>query len=312
MDKLDFLLLKFTEYMKTSDFSQRTIPTYAHNIRLFFTYLKGSGVQSIAEVDRQLLFDYQTRIYLETFKGKPLAPATRRARLTCIKTFFQYLTKSGLILYDPSANLDLPKRPQGLPRNILSKKEMGRLLSEPNLSKPLGVRDRAILELFYATGIRVSELAGLKVSDLDLSSGELRINQGKNRKDRIVPLGEIACDFLQMYLYEVRPKLAQSDQPILFVSKNGLRFHPTTLSHLIINYGRKSGLKKGVSPHALRHTCATHLLKGKADIRHIQRILGHEHLSSTQIYTKVEISDLKNVLKRCHPRERKEVETDDI
>lgn len=226
--------------------------------------------------------------------------------------FFQYLTRFDLALFDPAADLALPKRPRQLPRNILSKKEMGALLSRPNLEKPLGLRDRAILEVFYATGIRVSELANLTINDLDLSAGELRINQGKNKKDRIVPLGEMACDFLEIYLHEARPRLAPAAQPILFVSKNGLKFHPTTLSHLIINYGRKVGLKKGISPHALRHTCATHLLQGKADIRHIQSILGHEHLSSTQIYTRVEITDLKDVLKRCHPRERKEIETDDF
>lgn len=312
LEKLDFLLLKFMEYMKVTGFSDRTIPDYVHNVKLFLEYLKTLGIENIAEVDRQVLHDYQVGVYLQTFKGKPLAPATQRTRMTCVKTFFQYLTKSGMTVYDPSADLDLPKRPIQLPRGVLSKKEIGELLSKPNLESPLGMRDRAILEVFYSTGIRVSELCNLTIHDLNLNIGELRVNRGKNKKDRIVPLGEVACDFLELYLHEARPKLAPPNQTILFVSKNGLKFHSTTLSHLIINYGRKTGLKTGISPHGLRHTCATHLLKGKADIRHIQQILGHESINTTQRYTKVEITDLKHVLKRCHPRERKEIETDDF
>jgi integrase/recombinase XerD len=312
LDKLDFLLVKFTEHLKVIGFSKRSIPDYVHNVKLFLEYLKELKVETLAEVDRRMVLDYQARVYLQTFKDRPIAPATQRARLTCVKTFYQYLIKAGLALYDPTSDLDLPKRPNQLPKGILSKKELGILLSRPSLETPLGIRDRAILEVFYSTGIRVSELCNLSLNDLDLSSGELRINQGKNAKDRIVPLGELACDFLEIYLHEARPKLTDPGQPVLFVSKNGRKFHSTTLSHLITNYGKKAGLKKEISPHSLRHTCATHLLKGKADIRQIQRLLGHASIASTQIYTRVEISDLKQVLKRCHPREKREIETDDF
>jgi integrase/recombinase XerD len=312
LDKLDFLLVKFTEHLKVIGFSKRSIPDYAHNVKLFLEYLKELKIETLAEVDRRMVLDYQARVYLQTFKDRPIAPATQRARLTCVKTFYQYLLKAGLALYDPTSDLDLPKRPNQLPKGILSKKEIGILLSRPSLETPLGIRDRAILEVFYSTGIRVSELCNLSLNDLDLSAGELRINQGKNAKDRIVPLGELACDFLEIYLHEARPKLTTSGQPVLFVSKNGRKFHSTTLSHLITNYGKKAGSKKEISPHSLRHTCATHLLKGKADIRQIQRLLGHASIASTQIYTRVEITDLKQVLKRCHPREKREIETDEF
>jgi integrase/recombinase XerD len=312
MDKLDFLLLKFTEHMKVIGFSERSIPDYIHNVKLFLHYLKELKIENIAEVDRRVIQDYQARVYLETTRGKPLAPKTQHKRLGCVQTFFQYLTKSGYALYDPSADLELPKLPRQLPRNILNKKEIGALLSKPNLETPLGIRDRAYLEVFYATGIRVSELCSLKLADLDLSRGELRINQGKGKKDRIVPLGEVACDYLEFYLAEARPKLAPTGEQILFVSKNGRKMHYTTVSKLTSKYGQKAGVNKSVSPHSLRHTCATHLLKGKADIRQIQELLGHENLASTQIYTRVEITDLKQVLKRCHPRERREIETDGV
>lgn len=312
MDKLDVLLLKFTEHMKVIGFSERTIPDYVYNVKRFLEYLKELKIENIAGVDRRVIQDYQARVYLETNRGKPLAPKSQHKRLGCVQTFFQYLTKSGYTLYDPSADLDLPKLPRQLPKNILSKKEIGALLSKPNLDKPLGIRDRAYLEVFYSTGIRVSELCSLTLADLDLSRGELRVNQGKGKKDRLVPLGELACDYLELYLNEVRPKLAPPDQQLLFVTKDGRKIHYTTVSKLVSRYGKKAGLKKSVSPHGLRHTCATHLLKGKAGIRQIQELLGHENLSSTQVYTKVEITDLKNVLKRCHPRERREIETNEV
>ena len=251
-------------------------------------------------------------MYLETYRGRPLAPATQKARLTCVKNFYRYLLQNGYLLYDPAAALSLPKLPKQLPKGILSKKEMGRLLSQPDLETPLGIRDRTYLELLYATGIRVSELCNLTLNDLDLSRRELRINRGKNAKDRIVPLTEAACDYLELYLTEARPQLAAAGQQILFVSKNGRKMHYTTVSKLVKNYGQKAGLSKKVSPHSLRHTCATHLLKGRADIRQIQRLLGHESIAATQRYTKVEINDLKRVLKRCHPREKREIDVDEF
>lgn len=309
MSKLAGLLLKFTEHMKVSGFSERTIPDY---VQYYLDYLAELGIENIAEADRGVLADYQARVCLQTCKGKPLAPATQKSRLTCVRTFYQYLLKTRMVLYDPAADLDLPRRPKMLPRNILSKKEIGELLSAPCLDKPLGLRDRAIIEVFYSTGIRVSELCNLTLQDIDLAAGELRVNQGKNAKDRVVPLGEIAGDFISLYLQEARPRLTSSTQHTLFVTKSGRKFRSTNLSFLISRYGKKAGLKKGSNPHALRHTCATHLLKGKADIRRIQELLGHASLETTQRYTRVEIGDLKRVIKRCHPRERKEIEAKDV
>jgi integrase/recombinase XerD len=312
MDKLEILLVKFSEHMKVTNFSDRTMPDYIRNVQRYLDYLRGLRIENIAEADRRVLLDYQAKVYLETFKGKPLTPATQKARLTCVKTFYRYLLKNGHILYDPAADLDMPKLPKLLPHHILSKKEMGVLLSKPDLETPLGMRDRAIMEVLYYTGIRASELVGLTLNDLDLAKGELRINQGKGRKDRLVPLGEMACDFLEIYLREARPKLAASGQPLLFVSKNGNRIRANNLYDMIRRRGEKAGLKTTTNPHGLRHTCATHLLKGKADIRQIQELLGHASIATTQRYTRVEITDLKRVLKQSHPRERREIETHDL
>jgi integrase/recombinase XerD len=312
LDKYDILLLKFIEYLKVNGFAERSIPGYAHNVKLFLDYLKSLGINNITAADRRVLADYQTKVYLETHRGKPLAPFTQQFRIVSLRAFYRYLLKAGAVLYDPTADLTLPQPPNQLPKGILSKKEIGDLFSSPDLETPLGVRDRAILELLYSTGIRASELCNLVLNDLNLCDRELRINQGKGRKDRIVPLGELACDFLEIYLREARPKLAASDQTLLFVSKSGRRLTRGSLEDLVQKHAQKAGLKKKLSPHSLRHTCATHLLKGKADIRQIQKLLGHSTIESTQVYTRVEITDLKQVLKRCHPRERREIETNDF
>jgi integrase/recombinase XerD len=210
MDKLDFLVLKFTEHLKVSGYSERSIPDYIRNTKHFTDYLRGLKIGNIAEADRQVLTDYQAKVYLETFKGKPLTSATQKNRLTAVRTFFRYLLRSGQVLYDPSSDLNMPKRPKLLPKNILTKKEVGELLSAPNLETPLGIRDRAILETFYSTGIRVSELCNLTLTDVDLSNGELRVNKGKGQKDRLIPLGELACDYIEYYLREARPKLIEA------------------------------------------------------------------------------------------------------
>jgi integrase/recombinase XerD len=307
MDKLDFLLLKFTEYMKANGFAERTIESYAQNVGYYTEYLKDIGIENIAEADQRVISDYQSRLYLQNYKGKPLSASTRQLRLTCIRTFYRYLLKAGLAVYDPTANMDLPKTQKHLPKGILSKKEIGTLLSIPNLDTVRGIKDRAILEVLYSTGIRVTELCNLTLADVDLRNGELRVNRGKGSKDRIIPLGEVACDFLELYLREARPKQVNSNQPLLFVNKKGRKYSRSHIYVIIKRYGKKASIK--ASPHQLRHTCATHLLKGKADIRHIQQILGHASIATTQKYTKVEITDLKRVMKRCHPREKGEIAT---
>lgn len=311
MKKLEFWLLKFTEYMKRSGFSETSIPDYLRNVGYFFDYLKELGINNVAEADRRVVSDYQTRVCLQTHRGKALAHTTQRKRLACLKTFYRYLLKAEAVILDPTCDMELPKVRDQLPRDILTKHEIGKLFSAPNLETPFGIRDRAILEVFYSTGIRVSELCGLTLAALDLRNGELRVT-GKGDKERIVPLGEVVCDYLEFYLAESRPRLAPTDQKILFVTKNGRKFHYTGVSCLVRRYRRQAGLIKKATPHCLRHTCATHLLKGKADIRQIQKILGHASIATTQRYTRVEITDLKKVLKRCHPRERREIETTEL
>jgi integrase/recombinase XerD len=313
MDKFDSLILKFANYLKVNGFSNRTIDGYKTNLQYFFNYLESIGIKNIAEVDRKTIMAYQTEVYLQTYKDKPITTSTQQHRLTAIKTFYRYLLKNGYVLYDPSASLEMPRQAETIPRDILTKKEIALLLSIPDLETPLGIRDRAIMELLYVTGIRTTEACNLTLNDLDLSTSELRINLGKNKKDRIVPLGEVACDYLELYLKEARPQLLKDPKQLaLFITKNGCKMNRQYVSRIIRDYNKEAGIKKKITPYSFRHTCATHLLKGKADIRHIQQILGHESITTTQRYTRVEIADLKQVLKRCHPRERKEIDVNEF
>ena len=311
MQKLEFWLLTFERYLKTNGFAEVSVSDYLRSVKCFFEYLKELQIGNVAEVDRRVIADYKEWLYGKSHRGTPLSAVTRGKRLICLKTFFRYLLRTEAVLCDPTSDLELPKVRDQLPRDILTKKEIGELLCAPDLHSLYGIRDRAILEVFYSTGIRVSELCGLVVEDADLRNEELKV-KGKGGKERIVPLGEVVCDYLEFYLKESRPKLASRDEELLFVTKSGRKFHYTNVSHMVRDYGKKVGIKKRVTPHSLRHTCGTHLLKGRADIRQIQKILGHASIGTTQRYTRVEIGDLKKVLKRCHPRERREIEAEHV
>ena len=304
-------LVKFAQHLSAQGFGELSIPDYARNVGLFLEYLRSIGVEQLTDVDRKVMADYQQEVSLETHRGKILSHSTQRKRLTCVRQFFQYLLKEDAVLLDPSSDMEFPRLNDQLPRDILTRREIGELLSQADPESTLGLRDRAMLEVLYSTGIRVSELAGLTVADVDLSNAELKV-RGKGKKERIVPLGEVVKDYLERYLAHCRSVLAGTAQRSLFVSNRGRRFHYTNISFIVRNYGKSAGITKRVSPHGLRHTCATHLLQGRADIRQIQKILGHASIATTQRYTRVEIADLKKVLRRCHPRERHQIHTVDV
>ena len=303
MAELEAWVVRFEQSLKTQGLSALSVPDYVRNVEHFIRYLGNIGIERITDVDRKVMTDYQIELSVEAPEDKPLSHATQRKRLTCVRRFFRYLLTEDAVLKDPTAELELPRLDDQIPRDILSRQEIGRLLSQADTETALGLRDRTMLEVLYSTGIRVSELAGISLHDMELRSCELRVH-GKGGKDRIVPLGEVVKDYLERYLEHARPLLAAGDEPSLFVSNRGRRFHYTNISFIVRQYGRRAGIRKHVSPHGLRHTCATHLLQGRADIRQIQRLLGHASIATTQRYTRVEITDLKKVLKRCHPRER--------
>jgi integrase/recombinase XerD len=279
--------------------------TYIAGAKDFFTFLAERGIAKISQAGRDEVKEYQNFLFYLRRGDKGLSPVTQSLRLCAVKCLFKFLVKENYLVYDPSADIELPKTRKRLPRDILSTREISRLLSAPDSHTPMGIRDRAILELFYSTGIRNTELRNLKMAEVDMRRGEIRITSGKGGKSRVVPIGEVAAYYLSLYLERSRPQLVkESDEERLFVSVRGRRLFRKDLTSLVHKYAIKAGIKKNITCHTLRHTCATHMLKGRADLRYIQELLGHGDLSTTQIYTRVELSDLKRVHAQCHPRNR--------
>ena len=268
-------------------------------------------MEELTAIGPDTLHAYRTWLYgYENEKGRRLSIATQAARLSSLRSFFRYLVKEDILLHDPAAHLAVPKRKGTLPRSVLSKQEVARLLASPDVRTPLGIRDRAMLEVLYSTGIRNAELRALRIYDLDFERGFLRINEGKNAKDRVVPMGDAASAWVQEYLSESRPKLLTNrkdaaTETLVFLSKNGRPLLPLGVIYPIRKFAKRAGIERAITPHSFRHTFATHLLAGRADIRHIQAMLGHASVATTQIYTRVEVTDLKAVHRRCHPRERR-------
>lgn len=231
-----------------------------------------------------------------------LSASSRRTYLSALRRFFAYLVKRHLVFQDPTDGLKLP-RVATLPRLVLSEGEMARLVEAPFRGTANGTRNRAILELLYGTGARLSECCRIDLTDVDLGQGLLLIRDGKGRKDRIVPIPGRAAFMLDNYLREARLELVQSPREnALFLNQYGRRLGKTMVDTIVHQSAVKAGIKAAVSAHILRHSFATHLLRRGANIREVQELLGHKSLQSTEVYTRVSITDLKAVLDRAHPR----------
>ena len=264
-------------------------------------------MERAGDLTRELLVDYQAALFTDTTsQGRPLALRTQAHRLQTLLGFLRYLVGQGVLLVNPGEGIELPKfGPRRPPRNVPTEAEVEALLAAPDPTSVLGIRDRAMLEVLYSTGLRVGELVRLKVYDVNLTDGRVQVIAGKGGRDRVVPLGRVATRAVQAYLEKLRPRLVGSrSTATLFVSVRGGKLWPTAVQTVVRQYARQAGIRRPITPHSLRHACATHMLRGRASIRHIQELLGHRQLSTTQLYTQVEIEDLKAVHQRTHPRER--------
>jgi integrase/recombinase XerD len=273
-------------------------------IRDFIAWTDDRGVTHPQQVSRQRyqrwLFHYRKK------DGAPLHVRTQRSKIYPLKGLFRWLTKTAEIPANPAADLDLPRQIHTIPRQVLSADEAEIVLAVADLSTPVGLRDRAMMELFYATGIRKMELLGLACDDIDPIRCAALIRQGKGYKDRMVPLGERAMYWLQRYLAEARPQLAwNANEKALFLGREGLPLVSTWLSTLMARYFRQSGTGKKGGCHLWRHTMATLMLEGGADIRYVQAMLGHTNITSTQIYTQVAIRQLALIHANTHPGARR-------
>ena len=300
---LSALLERHLEWMQLRAYSTHTVENTRKRISRFIAWCEERSVSRAIEVTAPILEGYQRHLYTYRKKdGQPLAVTSQFDHLSPIRSYFKWLARHHQILFNPAAELDLPKVRASLPA-VLSAADVEKVLGRTDLSNPLGVRDRAILETFYSTGIRRSELIQLEIYDLDMARGLLLVRQGKGGKDRIVPIGERALGWIDRYLVEVRPELAvRSDERTLFLSSTtGEALTPGHLTRMVRRYVAAAGLGKHGSCHLLRHSMATLMLENGADIRFIQQLLGHADLKTTQVYTQVSIRKLKEVHTSTHP-----------
>ena len=243
-------------------------------------------------------------VKLPTQRGAPRTAATLNRGLSAVKGFFQYLHEGGQLTSNPARVLVYAREPQPLPRNVLSPEQAKFVIDQVDLSTPLGYRDRAILEVLYATGIRKSELTHIQLSDLNFEDELLTVRKGKGGRDRVVPMSTIGCRFVANYIRHVRPHLLDGEPTeTLFLSGQAHALGATTVSEVIRKTAKRAGIQSHVTCHLWRHTCATHMVQNGANLRHVQEMLGHHKLETTQRYLHLTILDLKRAHRRYHPRE---------
>jgi integrase/recombinase XerD len=298
-------VLKLFEEEALVRYARRTAANYLRQVGRLLAWLDGRGCE-LTQVRTDDLLAYQTSLYAQRKKdGRPFASGSHKNAVMALKSFFHFLYRRSYVLSDPAAAVEYPRIERRLPRVILTRDEALRIIEAANAKTPAGLRDRAILETFYATGIRVSELANLTPDDVDTEERILRVVLGKGRKDRNVPLTRAAGEAIDRYLVKGRGQLVgRKNARFLFLANRGGWLDPSTLNKLVQTWAKKARVKKRVTCHTFRHSVATHLLRGRADIRHIQALLGHASLQTTERDTQVEISDLQGVIRRAHPRGR--------
>lgn len=286
---LNFLLVE-------KGLSPKTIDAYSRDLVRFLSYLNACGVEVVSEEDTPTILRYLISMRREGLKAR-----SRARHLVAIRGFYKFLVQEGFLANDPVKQIDLPKIGLKLP-DVLNVNEVKRLLEGPDPVKETGIRDAAMLELLYAAGLRVSELIELKLQDVNLQGGYVRVF-GKGAKERVVPIGQYAKDKIQHYLISARATLLKNRvSPFLFVARAGRPMSRQGFWKLIKRYAHQAGLSKTISPHTLRHSFASHLLEGGADLRAVQTMLGHTDISTTQIYTHVARDHLIKLHRKFHPR----------
>ena len=303
---MDEHLSKFITYLiAEKNASPYTVKNYRHEIGQFLDFLKEQGIDSWDGVDRYVL-----RRYLAWLQAEGYVKASITRRISELRSFCRYLVREGILDTNPIRAISSPRIPKRLP-DYLDPHQVEALLAAPDATVPQGQRDRAIMEVLYASGLRVSELVSLNLSNVDLRHGEIRV-WGKGAKERLALLGEPACRALMRYIEDGRPKLMKENRVTnaLFLNRLGTRLSTRSVSNILDKYAKLAGLERRVTPHIMRHTFATHLLDGGADLRTVQELLGHADLSSTQIYTHVSQARAKEVYRKAHPRANESMTND--
>ncbi|MEQ1829387.1 MAG: site-specific tyrosine recombinase XerC [Pirellula sp.] len=289
--------------LEVKNFSATTISQRTKYVRWFALWAIERGATKPGEVTKAIVERYQRHLYnYRDPKGKPMSFPSQHKHLSHLKSYFSWLAKHNHILFNPASELELPKLGHRLPKAILSASEADKVIEQPDVNEACGLRDRAMLELLYSCGIRRRELAELKLYSFDRDRKTLMITQGKGKKDRVVPIGQRALDWIERYLEEGRPELViDPNEQTLFLSTLGQPLEPDSLTEYVREYVIKADIGKKGSCHMFRHTMATLMLENGADIRYIQAMLGHADLRTTQIYTQVSIRKLQQIHRLTHP-----------
>jgi len=291
----------FLSYLRVErGLAQNTILAYGRDLKRFAEFLRKRHKLRMEDVNREDVVDFLSSLYKERLDSRSVA-----RYLVSLRGLYKFAMMEGMVTADPTENLESPKIRSSLP-TYLRVDEIDRLLEAPNLATPIGLRDRAMLEVLYSTGLRVSELLNLRISDIDMRVGCVRCI-GKGDKERLVPIGRKAIEAVEQYLAQSRPKFARPSSPpphnqVLFLTKIGRRLSRVGIWKILHDYGMRLGLRGRLTPHKLRHSFATHLLERGADLRSVQLMLGHADISTTQIYTHVVEERLKQIYKAHHPR----------
>lgn len=294
---MDSNILKFNGYLELEkELSQNTIESYIRDLRQFNAYLKENNLSDIVNVNKTLIITYLMNLQKS---GKSVSTVSRN--IASLRSFYQFLLNEGIINKDPTINLQSPKQEKRLP-SILTPKEVEILLEQPNVNSTKGVRDKAMLELLYASGIRVSELIALNVDDVNLYMDYI-LSSKDTANERVIPIGKIAVDVLSLYIEKHRMNfLKDSDEKSLFVNYHGKRLTRQGFWKIVRGYTNQAGINKNITPHTLRHSFAAHLLQNGADLKSVQEMLGHADISTTQVYTLITKNKIKEVYKKAHPR----------
>jgi integrase/recombinase XerD len=300
----EVLIVRYLEWREVHGYSLRARSTYDSYLRLFGLWCDERGVNQATGVTRGMVERYQRWLFhYRRPDGRPLAVRTQISRLTAVRSFFKWMAKQRYILYNPAAEIELAREPVKLPMEVFTLGEVEQVMASLDIETPLGLRNRALLELLFSTGIRRMEATNLNLYDLAAERGVAMIRQGKGAKDRVVPVGPRAWAWLGRYVDDVRPGLVlHADEWALFVNRKGVRFSAGGLGNEVKRMLKASGVRKRIGAcHLFRHTMATLMLEGGADIRVIQELLGHTKLETTQIYTRVSIEHLQKIHAATHP-----------
>ncbi len=295
----------FSDYMRSYNRSEMTIKSHMVTVRQFLRFLVERGLSDLHELQKSDVEAYQVSLErVLTHKGTPLTLSSKNGKVSAVRSFIKFLRRTHVLMTDPARDIVLPRPPRTILPELPTEEMIWKLLETPDVSTPLGLRDRAVLELFYSSALRNSELRLLQVGDVDFSRLQVRVYRGKGGRGRVVPVGESAAAWVEEYLTKARAfLLGEKEHGFLFVSYRGRPFKINRMGELVVRVAEVAKLPMRVTPHVLRHCCATHMLRNKVRFRHLQDFLGHVSPSSTQIYTRVELSDLKEAHRACHPRE---------